>query len=137
MDKEMGCYINRNIKEGIMKNWKQRWLEMNLLLTVGLVFFLGSTVMAEHMQLPMTKAVSQGTVVVVDIEGQILIIQKEDGKKVSLEVTQDSHLSLNGEARGVELLEEMEAGKTVVTVEHYINDAGMQEVVRLDVLRLK
>jgi hypothetical protein len=103
----------------------------------GFVLIVSGAALAEHVELPVEKVVSKGTVTIVDVEGQILILQKENGKKVSLEVTQETALSLNGEPRGVELLEQMEPGKTQVSAEHYTNDAGMQEAIRLEVLQLK
>jgi hypothetical protein len=93
--------------------------------------------MAEHVELHVSKVISKGTVQIVDTESQFIILQREDGKKVSLEVTQETQIFLNGEPRGVEVLEEMKEGQTIIAAEHYTNDAGMQRVVRLDVLKLK
>jgi hypothetical protein len=120
-----------------MKKRLQWFVGIVLGVMIGGILIVYGAAMAEHVELPVEKVVSQGTVLMVDAEGQMLILQKENGKKVSLEVTQETRLFLNGEPRGVELLEQMEAGRTVVISQHYTNDAGMQEAIRLEVIRLK
>jgi hypothetical protein len=117
---------------GMMKRWF-----VVVLLLFGVGFITEGSAVAEHDQLPTDTVVSEGTLIVINTEGQILILQKADGKKVSLEVNSESQIFLNGEPRGVDLLKEMRPGQTVVKVEHYMSDAGMQQVVKLNVSKLR
>jgi hypothetical protein len=74
--------------------------------------------------------VSKGTVFIVDPVGHYVMIQKADGKKVSLELTSDTELLLNGEPLSLDRLDVLDPGDPA-TAEHFTNDAGMQRTIRL------
>ena len=73
---------------------------------------------------------SSGTIFIVEPGGHYVMIQKENGKKISLALTSETAVFLNGERLSLEKLNELKKGFSV-TVEHYTNDAGMQQTVWL------
>ena len=77
---------------------------------------------------------SSGKVTIVNAEGPFVMIQKEDGKRVSLELTPETTVTLDGQALPVDQLSALEPG-FIATAEHYTNDQGMQQTVRLVVQR--
>ncbi len=80
------------------------------------------------------KATSTGTIFIVDPVGHYVMIQKENGKKVSLELTSETSVSLDGEKLSLDGIGELKKGFTA-TAEHFTNDAGMQQTLWLKVSR--
>ena len=89
---------------------------------------------AEEQSIPL--ATSSGKITIVNAEGPFVMIQKANGKRVSLELTPETTVTLDGKELPVAQLSALEPGY-MATAEHYTNDAGMQQTVRLVVESLR
>jgi hypothetical protein len=77
---------------------------------------------------------STGKVFVVDSVGHYVMIQKADGKKVSLELTPETEVTLDGKVLPLDQLDVLEKG-FAASADHFTNDAGMQRTLKLTVQR--
>lgn len=75
---------------------------------------------------------SNGKIFIVDPVGHYVMIQKEDGKKVSLELTSETEVTLDGKALSLDELDALEKG-FIASADHFTNDAGMQRTISLKV----
>jgi hypothetical protein len=83
-------------------------------------------------EIEVRKSVSSGTIFLVDEIGHYVMIQKENGKRVSLELTGETEVTLDGKTLSLENLGSLKKGYTA-TAEHFTNDAGMQRTMWLKV----
>lgn len=79
-------------------------------------------------------ATSTGKIFIVDTVGHYVMIQKTDGKRVSLELTPETQVTLDGEPLGLDQLSALQEGFPA-TAEHFTSNAGMQQTLRLLVTR--
>jgi hypothetical protein len=107
-----------------MRKWILGFWFLFLLLSSGICMAESGT--------QMSAVVSKGVVYIVDPVGHYVMIQKSDGKKVSLELTSESEVIFNGEPLSLDRLEVLKPGD-MATAEHFTNDAGMQRTIRLTV----
>jgi hypothetical protein len=70
----------------------------------------------------------------VDPVGHYVMIQKADGKKVSLELTSETEVTFEGKPLPLDHLDVLEKGFPA-TADHFTNDAGMQRTLKLTVQR--
>ncbi len=77
-------------------------------------------------------ATSSGKIFAVDTVGHYVMIQKADGKKVSLELTAETEVTLDGKKLSLDQLDALEKG-LAATAEHFTSDSGMQQTIRLTV----
>ncbi len=96
------------------------------------ILLLSGGARGEADQGPVTH--STGKVFVVDPVGHYVMIQKADGKKVSLELTSETEVTLDGKVLPLDQLDVLEKGFTA-SADHFTNDAGMQRTLKLTVQR--
>ncbi len=94
------------------------------------IVLLSSSARAEQNQVPITR--STGTIFAVDSVGHYVMLQKADGKKVSLELTSETQVTLDGKRLSLDQLDVLEEGLPA-TAEHFTNDSGMQQTLKLTV----
>jgi|SRR3972149_2182093 len=110
---------------------KQTSLFLSIIISIS--FFLlpiASKVTATEREIP--KATSTGKIYRVVTESHFVMIKKADGKRVSLELTPESEVTLDGKVIPLDELGMIKVGFDA-TAEHFTNDSGMQRTVRLDV----
>jgi hypothetical protein len=100
-----------------------------ILLGVG---YLNGAVRADQDHAPVAH--SSGKIFIVDPVGHYVMIQKADGKKVSLELTSETEVTFEGKPLSLDHLSVLEKGFPA-TAEHFTNDAGMQRTLKLSVQR--
>ena len=98
-----------------------------------LMLVLGSSVVVgEELSVPVVT--STGKIVIINPDGPFVMIRKADGKKVSLELTPETKVTLDGESLPLDQISALEIG-FVATAEHFTNDTGMQQTISLAVVR--
>ena len=100
-----------------------------ILIGIGL---LSGGVRAEQDQAPVAH--STGKIFIVDPVGHYVMIQKADGKKVSLELTSETEVTFEGKPLSLDHLNVLEKGFPA-TADHFTNDSGMQRTLKLTVQR--
>ncbi|NIT23900.1 MAG: hypothetical protein GTN53_15475 [Candidatus Aminicenantes bacterium] len=113
-----------------MKHWKHFLTIFLLVLSFFTFPLVQQPALADEMYIPVV--VSTGTIFIVDPVSHYVMIQKENGKKVSLELTSETSVFLNGENLSLDKLIKIKKD-FLATAEHFTNDAGMQQTVWLKV----
>ena len=113
---------------------KSSMIAVTLFFTFLLSLSWSGVASAEDQAIP--RATSSGKITIVNAEGPFVMIQKANGKRVSLELTPETTVTLDGKELPVAQLSALEPGY-MATAEHYTNDAGMQQTVRMVVESLR
>lgn len=101
------------------------------LVAIGTVVWQADAIAAERtVEVPV--AVSSGQIFLVDPVGHYVMIQKPDGKKVSLELTAETEVRLDGQPLPLDELSRLKVGDPA-TARHFTNDSGMQRTLELEV----
>ncbi len=108
---------------------KRAFIAVAVAISMGMLFLSGG-VRGEQNQGPVTH--STGTIFAVDSVGHYVMLQKADGKKVSLELTSETQVTLDGKKLSLDQLDALEKGLPA-TAEHFTNDSGMQQTLKLTV----
>jgi len=97
-----------------------------------LVIVLSSgVVVGEEISVP--TVTSTGKIFIVNPEGPYVMIKKADGKKVSLELTPETTVTLDGKSLPLDQIGILKVGY-VATAEHFTSDVGMQQTISVSVI---
>lgn len=126
----MSEYLNRSRVRDLVG------LTILVLLVCSLVFTQG--VKAEHDPVILEKTVSEGIVKMGSEANRYIMIVKENGLVVALDLTQETQIFFEGEEQKISgFFSQLKLGKSRVSAEHYTNDAGMQEALKVYLLELE